>query len=152
MTPLHFLLFGQFRVRCGDEMLTHLFSPTLQQLLCYLLLFRDRSHPRETLASLLWGNTSTARSKKYLRQALWQLQNAWEAQGLKGIEDEDFPHWKEVLKKQWYYALPLIIITILMIIGKSPGMAAFWSALSCIVVSWVRQDRKVSFQDRLSPA
>jgi TRAP transporter 4TM/12TM fusion protein len=70
-------------------------------------------------------------------------------QGLKGIEDDDFPHWKEVLKKQWYYSLPLIIITILMIIGKSPGMAAFWSALSCIVVSWVRQDRKVSFKDRL---
>ncbi len=70
-------------------------------------------------------------------------------QGIKGIDDDEFPHWKDVLKKQWYYALPLIIITILMIIGKSPGMAAFWSALSCIVVSWVRQDRKVSFQDRL---
>ncbi len=70
-------------------------------------------------------------------------------QGIKGIDDEEFPHWKEVLKKQWYYSLPLIIITILMIIGKSPGMAAFWSALSCIVVSWVRQDRKVSIKDRL---
>ena len=70
-------------------------------------------------------------------------------QGIKGIDDDEFPHWKEVLKKQWYYSLPLIIITILMIIGKSPGMAAFWSALSCIVVSWVRQDREVSFKDRL---
>ena len=70
-------------------------------------------------------------------------------QGIKGIDDKEFPHWKEVLKKQWYYSLPLFIITILMIIGKSPGMAAFWSALSCIVVSWVRQDRKVSFKDRL---
>lgn len=70
-------------------------------------------------------------------------------QGIKGIDDNEFPHWKEVLKKQWYYSLPLLIITILMIIGKSPGMAAFWSALSCIVVSWVRQDRKVSLKDRL---
>jgi len=63
-------------------------------------------------------------------------------QGLKGIADEEFPHWKEVLKKEWYYSLPLIIITVLMIIGKSPGMAAFWSALSCIVVSWVLRDEK----------
>ncbi|MDG5468142.1 TRAP transporter fused permease subunit [Deltaproteobacteria bacterium IMCC39524] len=70
-------------------------------------------------------------------------------QGIKGIDDDEFPHWKDVLKKQWYYSLPLIIITILMVIGKSPGMAAFWSALSCIVVSWVRQDREVSFRDRL---
>ena len=70
-------------------------------------------------------------------------------QGIKGIEDEEYPPWKAVLRKQWYYSLPLFIITILMIIGKSPGMAAFWAALSCIVVSWVRQDRKVSLTDRL---
>ena len=70
-------------------------------------------------------------------------------QGLKGIEDENFPHWKDVLKKEWYYSLPLIIITILMIIGKSPGMAAFWSALSCIAVSWVRPERKSTFADSL---
>ncbi|PLY02383.1 MAG: C4-dicarboxylate ABC transporter permease [Desulfuromonas sp.] len=63
-------------------------------------------------------------------------------QGLKGITDEEFPHWKVVLKKEWYYSLPLIIITVLMIIGKSPGMAAFWSALSCIVVSWVHREEK----------
>ena len=69
--------------------------------------------------------------------------------GIKGIEDDGSPHWQVVLRKQWYYALPLIIITILMIIGKSPGMAAFWSALSCIVVSWVRQDRKVPLSDWL---
>ncbi|MBW2520530.1 MAG: TRAP transporter fused permease subunit, partial [Deltaproteobacteria bacterium] len=70
-------------------------------------------------------------------------------QGLKGIMDEDMPHWKEVLKREWYFSLPLIIITILMIIGKSPGMAAFWSALSCIVVSWVRRDRKNTLKDSL---
>jgi len=63
-------------------------------------------------------------------------------QNIKGITDEEFPHWKEVLRKEWYYSLPLIIITVLMIIGKSPGMAAFWSALSCIVVSWVHREEK----------
>ncbi len=70
-------------------------------------------------------------------------------QGLKGIQDDDMPHWKEVLKKEWYYSLPLIIITVLMVIGKSPGMAAFWSALSCIVVSWVRRDTKNSLVDSM---
>jgi len=70
-------------------------------------------------------------------------------QGLKGIQDEEFPHWKDVLKKEWYFSLPLIIITILMIMGKSPGFAAFWAALSCIVVSWVRRDRPSTFIDNL---
>ena len=64
-------------------------------------------------------------------------------QGLKGIQDEDFPHWKEVLKKEWYFSLPLIIITVLMIMGKSPGFAAFWSTISCIGVSWVHKETRM---------
>jgi DNA-binding SARP family transcriptional activator len=47
-----------------------------QELLSYLLIYRDRPHSRETLATLLWGNTSTEKSKKYLRQALWHLHAA----------------------------------------------------------------------------
>jgi len=79
MDALCVFLFGQLRVQYGEEVLTDLFPPKLQQLFCYLLLYRDRSHPRETLASLLWGNSSTAQSKKYLRQALWQLHNSVES-------------------------------------------------------------------------
>jgi len=63
--------------------------------------------------------------------------------GLKGIADEEFPHWKEVLKKQWYFSLPLIVITVLMIMGKSPGFAAFWATLSCIGVSWVKKETRM---------
>ena len=48
----------------------------VQQLLAYLLVSRDRAHSRERLAALLWGDVSTAQSKKYLRQALWQLRAA----------------------------------------------------------------------------
>lgn len=45
------------------------------ELLCFLLLRRDRVHSREILASMLWGESTTAHSKKYLRHALWQLQS-----------------------------------------------------------------------------
>ncbi len=64
-------------------------------------------------------------------------------QGLKGIEDDEFPHWKEVLKKQWYFSMPLVVITVLMIMGKSPGFAAFWATLTCIAVSWVKKDTRM---------
>lgn len=47
-----------------------------QELLSYLLIHRDRPHSREALAALLWGDTSTEKSKKYLRQALWHLHAA----------------------------------------------------------------------------
>jgi DNA-binding SARP family transcriptional activator len=74
MMRLRVSLFGQFHVQRGDEVLTDCCPRKQQELLCYLLLYRDRSHPRETLAGLLWGNSSTAQSKKNLRQTLWQLQ------------------------------------------------------------------------------
>jgi len=45
-------------------------------LLAYLAVAGPRPHPRETLATLLWGDTSTSQSRKYLRKALWQLQSA----------------------------------------------------------------------------
>jgi DNA-binding SARP family transcriptional activator len=50
------------------------------ELLCFLLLRRDRAHSREELAALLWPDASTALARKYLRQALWQLQSALTAE------------------------------------------------------------------------
>ena len=75
MDPIRVRLFGQFQVQCGAEVLTGCFPPKLQELFCYILLFRDDAHRRETLASLLWPNSTTPHSKKNLRQALWQLQS-----------------------------------------------------------------------------
>ena len=50
-----------------------------QELLCYLLVFRDRPHPRESLAVVLWEENTSEQSKCYLRRTLWQLQQALEA-------------------------------------------------------------------------
>ena len=62
---------------------------------------------------------------------------------IRGIDDPDMPHWKEVLKKEWYFSLPLVIITILMVMGYSPGFSAFWATLSCIVISWVKKETRM---------
>jgi DNA-binding SARP family transcriptional activator len=76
MSRLRVCLFGRFHIECGEEIVTDSLPPKLQEMLCYLLLFRDRLHPRETLASELWPGSSTAQSKRNLRQALWQLQRS----------------------------------------------------------------------------
>jgi len=78
MFTLKFRLFGKFSVECDTQLVKGLDSGKEQELLSYLLVRRDRSHPRETLASLLWGDSSTEKSKKYLRQALWHLQSGLE--------------------------------------------------------------------------
>jgi DNA-binding SARP family transcriptional activator len=67
-------LFGKFSVEYNGEALRGPGSPKVQELLSYLLIHRNRPRPREALAALLWGDTSTDKSKKYLRQALWHLQ------------------------------------------------------------------------------
>jgi DNA-binding SARP family transcriptional activator len=67
-------LLGKFCAQRDDCELESFPSAKAKELFCYLLLHRDRSHSREVLASLLWGDCVTSQSKKYFRQTLWQLQ------------------------------------------------------------------------------
>ncbi|PYS90789.1 MAG: hypothetical protein DMF64_14035 [Acidobacteria bacterium] len=76
MTAISIHLLGKLCVRRNEQVIGCLDGCKMQELFGYLLLYRDRPHPRETLAGLLWGDTSVAQSKKYLRQSLWQLQTA----------------------------------------------------------------------------
>ena len=76
MNTLRIRLFGKFQVERDGYAMSGLDALKVQELFCYLLLNRDRPHHREALAGLLWGEYSTSQSKKYLRQALWQLQLA----------------------------------------------------------------------------
>jgi DNA-binding SARP family transcriptional activator len=74
MDGLRIHLFGKFEVYCGEPAPVGLYSQKPRELFCFLLTHRDRPHPRETLADLLWTDRSPAQSKKYLRKTLWQLQ------------------------------------------------------------------------------
>ena len=76
MFSFHIHLFGKFSMEYNGEALRGPVSPKVQELLSYLLIHRNRPRPREALAALLWGDISTDKSKKYLRQALWHLQTA----------------------------------------------------------------------------
>jgi len=83
MAQLRITLFGKLCLRGEDgRQLAGFDARKIQELFCYLLLHRDRPYPREILASLLWGDSSTEQSKKYLRQTLWQLQGALERQSV----------------------------------------------------------------------
>jgi DNA-binding SARP family transcriptional activator len=67
-------LFGRLSVRHCTQELDRLPTGKPLELFCYLLLHREQHHSREVLASVLWGDYTTSQSKKYLRQALWQIQ------------------------------------------------------------------------------
>jgi DNA-binding SARP family transcriptional activator len=72
-------LFGKLRVEYGGNTVAGLEGGRVQELFAYLLLHRDRPLARESLATLLWSDSSTEQARKYLRQTLWQLQTALDA-------------------------------------------------------------------------
>jgi DNA-binding SARP family transcriptional activator len=74
MGVLTIRLFGQLQVQQDDQVLDGWNSRKGQELLAYLLLHRERTHTRQALADLLWPESSTEQSMKYLRHTLWRLQ------------------------------------------------------------------------------
>lgn len=48
-----------------------------------------------------------------------------------------------ILKHQWYYTVPLILITILMLYGYSPSYSAIMGLISCLVISWFKKDTRI---------
>jgi DNA-binding SARP family transcriptional activator len=71
-------MLGKLRIHYEGQLLRDLEAQRAQELLCYLLIYRDRPHTREKLSNLLWESSSPSQSKQYLRQTLWQLQSALE--------------------------------------------------------------------------
>jgi DNA-binding SARP family transcriptional activator len=84
MGTLSVQLFGRFLLRHGAEDISYLHAGKLQELFCYLLLKREKALSRETVAGLFWGECTTRQSRKYLRQALWHLQNLLSAASTPG--------------------------------------------------------------------
>ena len=49
----------------------------------------------------------------------------------------------EILKKQWVYILPLVVITIFMLSGYSPGFSAILGLATCIAVSFKLNETRI---------
>jgi DNA-binding SARP family transcriptional activator len=84
MAILQVSLFGKFEARLDGTVLTCFETGKVRELFCYLLLHRNRPHPREVLAGLLWGESSIEQSRCYLRKTLWQFHAALNAQAGSG--------------------------------------------------------------------
>jgi len=67
-------LFGRFEALVDSLPIRGLEARKIQELFSYLILAKRRPIQRERLADRLWPNVDARRCKKYLRQALWQLQ------------------------------------------------------------------------------
>lgn len=76
MARLEIRMFGRLVIEREGASTDPLAGAKLRELLCYLVLRRGQPQAREQLATMLWPEATPARSRKYLRQTLWQLQGA----------------------------------------------------------------------------
>lgn len=53
----------------------------------------------------------------------------------------------EILKAEWFYALPLVVITVFMLMGYSPGYSAILGIVTCLVISWLRRDTRINVKE-----
>ncbi len=88
MARLTIRLFGQISVQRAGQPLPGL-SPKALELLCYLLLRRERGHTREALAGVFWPEAPDSLSRKYLRQAIWRLGSTLSSQADPAQEESE---------------------------------------------------------------
>ncbi|GAB4433995.1 MAG: TRAP transporter permease [Anaerolineae bacterium] len=65
-------------------------------------------------------------------------------QGLKGIDTD--VRAMDIIRKEWYMSIPLLVIVVMMLVGYSPGYAAFWSIISCIVLMYTMPQNAADFK------
>ncbi|MGD8337978.1 MAG: TRAP transporter fused permease subunit [Desulfobacterales bacterium] len=52
----------------------------------------------------------------------------------------------DILKAEWYYTMPLIVITVLMLMGYSPGYSAIIGIVTCIIISWFHKETRIDLK------
>ncbi|MBU0490607.1 MAG: AAA family ATPase, partial [Chloroflexi bacterium] len=73
---LRIQLLGGLDLAWDDQPLPPPAGAVARSLLAYLVMFRDRPHPRELLAGTFWPDLPDPVARRRLRQALWQLRRS----------------------------------------------------------------------------
>lgn len=99
MRPLKIKLLGGLTVCKGDKPLA-LPTQKIKSLFAYLVTYRDRSHPREFLAEIFWGDLGAEKARNNLRHALSILRRAFGPYLLIGRQEAGFntsqAYWLDV--------------------------------------------------------
>ncbi len=82
MALLRIQLFGAVRVSHSDQPRDVRLIHAVQALLAWLVLNRRKTHAREALAEIFWGEQQEDRARSCLSTALWRLKRALEPDGV----------------------------------------------------------------------
>jgi len=78
---LRIYLFGRPRIYQEPNPDEIKLTRVTQSLLAYLLLFRHRTHPRDILSAVFWGDQPQEKARNCLNTAIWRLRSSLELNG-----------------------------------------------------------------------
>lgn len=58
----------------------------------------------------------------------------------------------QILRREWYYILPLVVITVILLFGYSAGFSAVCGILSCLIISWFKKDTRIGVKEFVEAA
>lgn len=64
--------------------------------------------------------------------------------GLKGLPKESLPHFGKLVLKKGYLFLPIVVLSALMSMGRTPAFAAVYAIVTAIVVSMFHKDTRLT--------
>ncbi|MBT2661649.1 TRAP transporter permease [Bacillus sp. ISL-45] len=66
-----------------------------------------------------------------------------------GLPENEIPDFWITLKSGWFFFAPLALIVIVLVLGFSPALAAFWAIISTIVLSWINKNTRMGVKEVL---
>jgi TRAP transporter 4TM/12TM fusion protein len=68
------------------------------------------------------------------------------SRGIEGIPRDQLQNPKDILKRDWYYLLPLALLVYLLVRGFSPGKAAVLCIYASMAVSFIKKETRISIK------
>jgi len=67
--------------------------------------------------------------------------------GLKGLEKDDLPDVWHTVKRYGHMIIPIFVLIFLMLEGRTPLFAAFYTVLATGILSWMRKETRIGFKE-----
>jgi len=82
----------------------------------------------------------------YFASVFFQIDLRARSLGLKGLAKEDLPNVKSTVFRYGHMIFPMIVLVYLMIEGRTPLYAAFYTVLFTVILSWVRKETRIDLK------